>query len=91
MCMYMYFNIDLRNDFLKVFFLNSFSEDEKDKELDVDYDDDDDDMEIDVVGVADTPSRPYNYHKVKNIMNECYQHMNLIRIPLENNDLELEK
>ncbi|XP_019864368.1 PREDICTED: KAT8 regulatory NSL complex subunit 3-like [Amphimedon queenslandica] len=63
----------------------------EEKEPDINSDGDDDDMEIDVVGVADTPSRPYNYHKVKNIMNECYQHMNLIRLPLENNDLELEK
>ena len=50
-----------------------------------------DEMEIDVVGVADMPSRPYNYQKVKSIMNECTQHMNLIRIPQDNPDMELER
>lgn len=90
--MHVILNNNLRNDFFKSILKNLFSKEEKSNDPDINSDDDDDnDMEIDVVGVADTPSRPYNYHKVKNIMNECYQHMNLIRIPLENNDLELEK
>lgn len=51
----------------------------------------DEDMVIDVVGVADTPSCPYNESKIKTVMNECSQNMNLVRLSLENADSELER
>ena len=47
--------------------------------------------DVDVEHVTTPPSLPYNERKVASVMYECYQHMNLVRLPLENTDKLLEK
>ena len=56
-----------------------------------DQEEDGEDVVIDVVHVTPPPSLPYNERKVASVMHECTQHMNLVRLPLENPDSIMEK
>jgi regulatory NSL complex subunit 3 len=56
--------------------------------------DEDEDATIDIVGVSDPPTispRPFDHYKVASVMNECSQHMNLVRLSFDNHELEEER